>query len=90
MSHLDEGSCNEEEEYQLISEEDEEGKSPDLKGEAWDLDQEYDIPTAPHTSHEVISRNTSPSGFHNQTTVIVEIIARELPLAEYLIQQPQE
>ena len=61
-SHFNKGSCDEEEEYQLISEKEDEEEAPNPY-------QQYDIPATPHTSPgpEVISRNTSPIGFfdHN-------------------------
>ena len=60
LLHIDGGSCNEEEEYQLIFEEAEEE-------EAQDPGKYYDIPMNPCTSPQVISRNTSPSGFDNST-----------------------
>ena len=59
-SHLDGGSCDKEEEYQLIYEEAEEE-------EALDPRQDYRIPMTPHTSPKFISGNTSPSVFSNPT-----------------------
>ena len=58
MSQIDEGSCDEEEKYQPIFEEEEEledsVENPRPK-------HEYNTPTMPHTSPEVRSRNLSPS-----------------------------
>ena len=60
LLHIDGGSCDEEEEYQLIYEEAEEEESLDPR-------QDYRIHMTPHTSLKVISGNTSPSGFSNPT-----------------------
>ena len=49
MSHIVEGSCDEEEEYKLISEE---------EAEALDPEHEYDTPTILHTYPKVIYRNS--------------------------------
>ena len=59
-SHLEGGSCNEEEEYLPLYEREEDEKSPDPK-------YEYDTHTTLRTSSEVRSRNSSPSGFVNQS-----------------------
>ena len=58
MSHFDEGSCDEEEEYQPISEREEEALDPKYK---------YGTPTTLRTSLDVRSRNSSPNGFVNQS-----------------------
>ena len=52
ISYLDEGSCDEEEEYQLISEGDKESKE---STEAPEQEHGYNSPTTPHTSPEVRS-----------------------------------
>ena len=54
-------SCNKEEEYQAISKREEE------EAEAPDIEYEYGTPTTPCRYMEVISRNSSPSGFVNTT-----------------------
>ena len=59
-SHLDEGSSDKEEEYQLIFEEEKEEEAPYPN-------QDYNILVTPRTSPDVRSRNTSPNGFANQT-----------------------
>ena len=61
-SHLDEGSYNREEEYQLISEGDEE--SEELT-KAPDPGHGYNSPMTPRTSLEVRSRDLYPSAFIN-------------------------
>ena len=64
MSHFDEGSCDKEEEYQSISEEDKEIEAPDPN-------HQYDTPTTLCISLEVRSRNSSPSGFVNTSNTNV-------------------
>ena len=61
-SHLEEGSCDEEEEYQLISEGEEESKE---STESLRIEHEYCIPTMLHKSPEVRYKNSSLSGFVN-------------------------
>ena len=65
MLHLNEGSCDEEEEYQPISKREEE------EAEAPDPENEYDTPTTTCTSLDVISRNSSPSDFVNTSNTNV-------------------
>ena len=60
VSHLNGGYCDEEEEYQLISDKSNKEGAP-YPG------QDHGIPLTQYTSPKVISRNTSPSGFYNLT-----------------------
>ena len=61
-SHLDEGSCDGEEEYYVIFEEEEESKE---LVETQIPDHEYGTPAIPHTSPEVVFRNMFPSRLVN-------------------------
>ena len=60
VSHFNEGSYDEEEEYQPIPKNEEEEEAPSSKCG-------YTIPTTPRTFPEVRSRNSSPSGFVNKS-----------------------
>ena len=59
-SHLDVGSCDEEEKYQRVFEKEDEE-------EATYLEYEYNILITPHTYPQVRYRNSSPSGCINQS-----------------------
>ena len=59
-SHFNIGSCGKEEEYQPIPKKEEEEETPYPE-------YEYTTHTTPRTSLELRSRNSSPSGFVNQS-----------------------
>ena len=72
-SLFDEGSCDEEEEYQPISKREEEQE------QAIDPEYEYDTPTTLPTSPKVRDRNSSSSGFFNQSNSSGENNIQRIP-----------
>ena len=72
VSYLDEGSCDEEEEYQLILEGDEESEE---STEALERERAYNSPTTLNTSPDVRSRYLSPTNSIN--TSITNVVNSE-------------